>query len=301
MNLKNKTLLFIYNHLKQELANKSKVTINVAHPDNLKDAISLKSWQNLAEFLSCKLCIPKELNKNEIALTFKKLNPKNSFHIQKIEDKKEKYGVDSTFFNLDKMKESSFLLYYLKALEAVDVAKREHILNLGINKADEFWLIKEIISKEEFRKLTFSGIDHSKSAIEYAKKRFPQSNMHFFQADINKLKELNLQKADLIISIGTLQSPSINYKPFLMELVQQHLKENGALILGFPNSRWIDRELIYGAKVPNYSFSEMGLVCSDIMFAKKYLQQKKFRVTITGKDYLFITATKISPKPKKHF
>ncbi|MGE4473070.1 MAG: methyltransferase, partial [Sulfuricurvum sp.] len=31
----------------------------------------------------------------------------------------------------------------------------------------------------------------------------------------------------------------------------------------------------------------------DIYYCKKYLQQKKFRVTLTGKDYLFLTATKI--------
>ncbi len=135
------------------------------------------------------------------------------------------------------------------------------------------------------------GIDHSQTAIEYAQKRFPSKR--FYQQDINRLDELNLPKSDLIISIGTLQSPSINYKPFLMSLVQKQLTENGALILGFPNSRWIDSELVYGAKAPNYSYSEMSLLFSDVIFAKKYLQQKKFRVTITGREYIFVTATKI--------
>jgi hypothetical protein len=121
----------------------------------------------------------------------------------------------------------------------------------------------------------------------------PQPNANFYVADINRLKELKLNRANLIISIGTLQSPSINYKPFLMQLVQEHLSSDGALILGFPNSRWIDNQLIYGAKAPNYPYSEMSLLFNDIIFAKKYLQQKKFRVTITGREYLFLTATKI--------
>ncbi|MCK4974827.1 MAG: methyltransferase, partial [Sulfurimonas sp.] len=67
-----------------------------------------------------------------------------------------------------------------------------------------------------------------------------------------------------------------------------------AMILGFPNCRWIDGEMVYGAKAPNYSFNEMSLVLKDIHFCKKYLQQKKYRVTITGKDYLFLTARKIA-------
>ena len=78
-----------------------------------------------------------------------------------------------------------------------------------------------------------------------------------------------------------------------MSLVQKYLTPNGAFILGFPNSRWIDNELIYGAKAPNYPYSEMSLLFNDVIFAKKYLQQKKFRVTITGREYIFLTATKI--------
>ncbi len=294
MNQDNIPLLNIYKELKEQLSQKEYATIQVENPDSVKNAISLRSWIDLAQLLFCRLHIPKMIDKNKIELTFEKLNQSNSFHIQKIKDKKEKYGVDSLFFQLDKMKQSSFLIHYLKALESVQIAKKKHILNLGINKADEFELIRNILSLEEFTAIEFTGIDHSQTAIEYAKEKFSTyNNVHFLNADITKLKSLKLKKADLIISIGTLQSPSINYKPFLMELVQEHLSSNGALILAFPNSRWIDGELIYGAKAPNYSYSEMGLLYNDVIFAKKYLQQKKFRVTITGKDYIFITARKI--------
>jgi hypothetical protein len=78
-----------------------------------------------------------------------------------------------------------------------------------------------------------------------------------------------------------------------MSIYQNHLENGGAIILGFPNCRWIDGEMIYGAKAPNYSFSELSLVLKDIHFCKKYLQQKKYRVVITGKDYLFLSARKI--------
>ena len=65
------------------------------------------------------------------------------------------------------------------------------------------------------------------------------------------------------------------------------------MILGFPNCRWIDGEMIYGAKAKNYAFPEMSLLYKDVHFCKKYLQQKKFRVTVTGKNYIFLTATSI--------
>jgi hypothetical protein len=78
-----------------------------------------------------------------------------------------------------------------------------------------------------------------------------------------------------------------------MNIYQNYLLKGGAMILGFPNCRWIDGEMIYGAKAPNYKFNEMGLVLKDIYFCKKYLQQKGYRVVITGKDYLFLSARKI--------
>ena len=285
----NQTLLEIYALLEQELANTSTLSFLANNPDTNPNALSIKSWADLAEIFKCKLQTPK-IAGEQIEITFKKLNQDSSFHNANISDKTEKYGVDSLFFNIDKNNHPYFLHSFMQALKLANVAKREHILNLGINKADEFKLIKELLSQEEFSQLKLTGIDHSKTAIEYAKKQFPHPNTTFITQDINKLRELNLPKQDLIISIGTMQSPSINYKPLLMQLVQEHLKQNSAIILGYPNSRWIDSTLIYGAKIKNYNFSEMGLLLNDIIFAKKYLQQKKYKVYISGREYLFLTA-----------
>ncbi|MFA6630197.1 MAG: methyltransferase, partial [Sulfuricurvum sp.] len=104
---------------------------------------------------------------------------------------------------------------------------------------------------------------------------------------------LNLGRFDLIITIGTLQSSTLEFKSLFASLVQEYLSKEGAIILGFPNCRWMGGEMIYGAKAPNYPYSEMSILIKDIYYCKKYLQQKKFRVTLTGKDYLFLTATKI--------
>ena len=235
--------------------------------------------------------MPLQKDEKTIVLRFCKLDESSSFH--KSQSSSEKYGVDSEFFSIDKTKQFSFLYHYKKALEFVGIESKQRVLNLGINRGDEFRVIEQMLRKETFDEKSFVGVDYCASAIEYAKNEFNSSNMEFICHDINSLDELNLAKFDLLISIGTLQSSNISFNASFMHLYQNYIEEGGAIVLGFPNSRWCDGEMIYGAKAPNYNFSEMSLVLKDIHFCKKYLQQKKYRVVVTGKDYLFLSARKI--------
>ena len=252
-----------------------------------------KAWTDLAELLMCKMLTPKESSYPLVTLSFQKLETQSSFHLNTQGAKEEKYGTESHFFEINKMEEPAFLYYYNQALTNVKIEERTRILNLGINRGDEFEVIKNRLDTNKYQNMELVGIDHSKTAIEYADTLFSEKNVQFFTEDINHLDTLNLGRFDLLISIGTLQSPNINFKPFFMSLVQNYLEKNGAIILGFPNSRWIGGEMIYGAKAPNYAMSEMSLLYNDVIFCKKYLQQHKYRVTLTGKQYVFLTATKI--------
>jgi len=250
-----------------------------------------KSWIDLAHLLHCKMLTPRELKEHTVSLRFQKLNSDDSFH-KSISDKEEKYGQASIFNKIHKNEETSFIYHYTKALKNTHFDTRLKILNLGINSGDEFEAM--IALSEDFNNLELTGIDYCPSAIDAAKKKFQKySNISLYTHDINDLASLNLGKFDLIISIGTLQSTNLSFNKVLMNVVQNYLSKNGAMILGFPNCRWIDGEMVYGARVKNYPFSEMGLLYKDVIFSKKYLQQKKFRVTITGKDYIFLTATSI--------
>ena len=255
------------------------------------ERIGYKAWIDIAQLYFMKMLTPLSKENDTVVLRFQKLNQESSFH--KAKNSNEKYGVDSEFFSIDKTAQFSFLYHYQKALEFIDIKKRKRVLNLGINKGDEFQVIKNLLGDEEFSHKELVGVDYSDSAIEYAKKEFPHANTSFVCHDINKLEELSIGKFDLLVSIGTLQSSSINFNETFMSLYQNHIEKGGAIILGFPNCRWIDGEMIYGAVAPNYPFPEMSLVLKDIHFCKKYLQQKKYRVVITGKDYLFLTARKI--------
>jgi len=256
----------------------------------LEEDVDYKAFVDLAQIFFMKMLTP-TCRESSVVLRFKKLDEASSFH--KAEISSEKYGVESEFFNIDKTAQFSFLYYYQEALKFVNLKDKKSILNLGVNKGDEFKIIKEMLSEDEFKSKSFLGLDYSQTAIDYARKDLPDENIEFICTDINELSKSNLDRFNLIISIGTLQSSNINFNEKFMEIYQNHLEKNGAIILGFPNCRWIDGEMVYGAKAPNYSFNEMSLVLKDIHFCKKYLQQKKYRVVITGKDYLFLSARKI--------
>lgn len=303
----NEEMFEIIQYLENELQTKNEISFEVLNP-SIKDDIyagekikinendfiyrSYKSWSDLAEILFCKMIVI-VLYENTIVLKFIKLNKSNSFHNDLNNEENEKYGENSTFFRINKNEEPSFLYAYSNALKNVKIEEKRNILNLGINKADEFDLIKKLVDDETLNQMNLVGIDYSSSAINYSKNRFPQENFTFYNHDINNLKELNLKKADLLISIGTLQSSSLNFKLLFMDLIQNYLEDKGAVILGFPNCRWVNSEMIYGAKAANYSYSEQSVLYKDVYFCKKYLQQKKYRVTLTGKNYLFLTATSI--------
>ncbi len=296
---------FLETQLKK-LSSKESISFKVLNPDyssstyngnsviiDLHEYIyrGYKTWLDLAQQFQCRMLTPLMVDEYFVIIKYEKLNSDVSFHKQSA-DKEEKYGKDSIFSLIHKNEEAAYLYYYLQALKNVKIDTRVRILNLGINSGDEFQAIIEVA--EDFESLELVGIDYCSSAIESAQEKFKEyTNIKFIQADINELEKLALEKFDLIISIGTLQSSNLEFNKLLMSLVQNQLKRSGAMILGFPNCRWIDGEMVYGARVKNYAFSEMGLLYKDVIFSKKYLQQKKFRVTITGKDYVFLMGTSI--------
>ncbi len=257
--------------------------------DELLESMGYKAFVDIAGIHRYKMLTPKEHKEGLVEFRFVKLDATSSFH--KTKNSQEKYGVESEFFHIDKLAQPSFLYHYQEALKFCDVASKESILNLGVNKADEFEVIEKMLSVDVLQQKRVVGVDYSASIIEYAQKRFPFAQM--LSADINTLEKEELGRFELIISIGTLQSSNINFNERFMSIYQNLLEKDGAIILGFPNCRWIDGEMVYGAVAPNYNFAEMSLVLKDIHFCKKYLQQKGYRVVITGKDYLFLSARKI--------
>lgn len=286
-NFINKTMMDIFSILSKEIKD---IEIGEVLEFQIEEKdVDYKVWVDLSHILYCKMLTP-IIENDMLTMRFKKLNTTDSFHNDDT-TVDSKYGASSTFATIDKNNQPAFLVHYLKALENVKLDTRLRVLNLGVNSGEEFEVLKKY--SKNFENLELVGIDYCNSAIEEAKKNFDDENISFLVGDLNDLEPLNLGKFDLVISIGTLQSTNLDFNKVFMNIVQNYLKPDGAMILGFPNCRWIDCEMIYGGMVKNYNFSELSLLFKDVNYCKKYLQQKKFRVTITGKDYIFMTATSI--------
>jgi hypothetical protein len=245
---------------------------------------SWRAWNDLATLLGCRLRTPERHDERRLRLTLEPLVPRRSFHS---DPEGKSYEPHTPFARIRKNEEPAYYFPYLQALRRLGLSRRSRILALGINRGDELEPILRLNPEAQI-----TGVDLAADALAEAQGRFgPALSTHC--RDLNCLEELELGHFDLILSIGTLQSPGIAMKPLIMDLVQNHLTPDGALLLGWPNARWIDGELLYGARPKNYPFSELSLVIKDLFWIKKYLQQHKFRVVITGREYLFLEATKI--------
>ncbi len=172
------------------------------------------------------------------------------------------------------------------ALARVAPRAGARVLDLGVNTGDELALLLALAPS--LHDATFVGIDHSASAIARARERYPA--MQFHVADLSTLGALDLGRFDLVISIGTLHSPGIDDREVIRQIVQNHLAPDGAVIIGFPNCRYVDGEVEYGTRMKNFTQPELGLLVKDVAFYRKYLQQHHRKVYVTGKHYILVTA-----------
>ena len=243
----------------------------------------LRVWLELAERLGCRLHTP-EPEGTFVKFTVSKLVD-TSWHQGKAG--RETYGEASEFSRVQKLEEPTFLFDYTRALERVTLTKESRVLSLGVGRGDE---LRPFETFFEGYNLSFTGIDHSASALSLARERFPRANYDFIQADLNALEKLG--RFDLIVSIATFQSPGVQGHTLIRKLVQNYLTERGSLILALPNCRYRDGEVVYGARMKNFSEPDLSLVVKDLAFYRKYLQQHRFQVFLTGKYYLFLTAVR---------
>lgn len=200
----------------------------------------------------------------------------------------ERYGRDSGFQRISKLEDPDLVVDFGEALERARLPGSARVLDLGVNRGDSFALIAAL-RPELARTGRFVGVDHSASALVMARERFPGENFDFVVADINALPE-GLGSFDLVVSMGTLQSPGVDDHAVLRRLVQRELAPAGALIVGVPNCRYLDGERVHGARQKNFRQPELSLVIRDIAYYKRYLQQHRRQVYVTGRDYLLVTA-----------
>jgi SAM-dependent methyltransferase len=242
-------------------------------------------WLELAERLGLRMLTP-EADGEMVRLRFERLDPGRRLRAA-AGDATERYGASSEFARISKHEEPGFVLDFADALARVPLAAGARVLDLGVNTGDELALAMALAPA--LADASFVGVDHSASAIAVARARFG-ARVSLHVADLASLEALGLGTFDLVISIGTLQSPGIDDREVVRRVVQRHLAPAGAVILGLPNCRYIDGELEHGARMKNFHQPELGLLIKDIAFYRKYLQQHHRQVFVTGQHYLFVTA-----------
>lgn len=242
----------------------------------------LRVWVDLADRLGLRLLTPRAVAGDDglIELGFERLEPRGRGPGNG--DVRERYGPGSDYARISKLEDPGFAIDLAEALDRAALGPRPRVLDLGVNTGDELVAICRACPMAQL-----VGIDHSAEAIAVARGRF--AGFEFIAADLAALPSLGLGAFDLVISLNTLQSPGVDDREVLRRIVQHHLAPDGAVILGLPNSRYVDGELSYGARMKNFRQPELGLLIKDVAFYRKYLQQHGRQVFVTGKHYLLVT------------
>jgi SAM-dependent methyltransferase len=252
----------------------------------------LRVWLDLAERLGLRLLTPRS-DGALIELRFERLDPRRRWQDDRdaadaTRPAIERYGRGSGYARIAKLEDPGFVIDLGEAVARARLGRRPRVLDLGVNTGDELAVVARVAPGCEV-----VGVDHSGSALAVARTRYP--GFTFVEADLGALATLGLGEFDLVISLNTLQSPGIDDRALLRQLVQHQLAPRGAVILGLPNARYLDGELAYGARMKNFRQPELGLLIKDVAFYRKYLQQHDRQVFVTGKHTILVTGVAAPP------
>ena len=254
---------------------------------------SFRTWVDLAERLQLRLSTPRPDGPGRVRLVLTRLDPSAPGVTRSAADPTEKYGAGSEYQRICKLEDPGFVIDLADALERVTLPPKPTILDLGVNTGDELALL--VALRPELSEARFIGIDHCASALAVARSRFDAPRHRFIEADLAVLPQLDLPPADLALSIGTLHSPGVDDRALLRHLVQRRLTPRASLVLGIPNCSYLDGEVLYGATMRNYSQPDLSLLVKNAAFYRRYLQQHRRKVYLTGKHYLLVTAVPTGP------
>ncbi len=247
-------------------------------------------WAELANRLRCRLRV-RSVEGGVAELGFARLDESRGW-LREAVDGPDKYAPDGAFGRIHKPEDPSFVVDLRDALERADLPKGARVLELGVNTAEVIELA--IACCPVLADASWVGVDRDPKALAVARRRLADSSVELIEADLRDLAELSLGTFDLVVALSTLQSRDVDDRALLRHVVQDRLRPSGALILGIPNCTYVDGEVLYGAKMKNFRQPDLSVVVKEIAFYRRYLQQHRFRVFVTGKHELLVTATPLS-------
>ena len=238
-------------------------------------------WYDAADRLECHLLTPVNLGE-QVELTFVKPQARAS------ERDAEKYDPDSEFGHVNKLEDPCFLEDMLEALKRINLKQGARVLSVGVNTGNELKLLEQVYPDLP---LEVIGLDLNSRALEVARERFPQFT--FLERDLNDLPFLELGKFDLIVCLSVLQSSGTDKDVVFRTLLREHLSSSGGIIIGLPNCRYVDGRVSYGARMRNFRKPDLSLLLADLALYRRHLQKHGFRVYVTGKYEVLLTAVRV--------
>ncbi|UQN07246.1 bifunctional 2-polyprenyl-6-hydroxyphenol methylase/3-demethylubiquinol 3-O-methyltransferase UbiG [Deinococcus sp. QL22] len=238
----------------------------------------LNVWVDLADLLGAHLHTPEAVGAGRIRLTLQRYAPAPA-------PDAAGYGTAGEWARVNKLEDPVFLATFIEALRRVNPPVGGRVLALGVNAGHE---LDALALAFPDRTVEVLGIDLDQSALAAAHARHP--SFSFRVLDVNTLPLPELGSFDLVLALSLLQSPGVVPHDLLRAIRRHHLTPTGGLILGFPNARYLDGHLSYGARMKNYARPDLSLLCTDVTQARRQLQKHGFKVFVTGKYEVLVTA-----------
>ncbi|MFC4426454.1 class I SAM-dependent methyltransferase [Deinococcus navajonensis] len=242
------------------------------------------TWADLADLLGAHLLTPERVGEGQVRVRLRARVPTP-------EPDAGGYGAEGAWARVDKLEDPVFLFTLVEALRRVGPPAGGRVLALGVNAGRELDALALAFPDRPFEVL---GLDLDISALAAAQVRHPLAR--FEALDVTTLPRPELGRFDLVLALSLLQSPGIRQDVLLSALWRHHLTPAGGLVLGFPNARYRGGELSYGARVRNYARPDLSLLCADVTDARRRLQRQGYKVFVTGKYEVLVTAIPASAR-----
>jgi len=256
----------------------------------------LATWLDLAEALECALATPRACLETPdfIRLRFRKLAVRASWQSGALPSgHTERYGTASEFGRVDKLEEPRFLADYLASIRSMALPPDGRVLALGVNQGAELGVLTTLFGPDRLAQMSLVGVDHAGSVIEEARARYSAPCFRFVEADLADLEALDLGRFDLVVALNTLHSPAFDGRAVFRRVLSHHLRPGGAVLLGFPNCRYLDHSLVYGAQRKGVEGVELAVLLKEVKYYKRVLHQHGMDVKLFGKYTLLLSGRSI--------